>query len=90
LVIASIGYVGLALVARRARVWGTLDVAILLAGISIAWVLVVVLVQGRTSTTEYAPYLAFWIAMSSIWLAVGHALIVGDRSAVAVRSVEAD
>lgn len=89
-VIASVGYVGLALVARRTGVWGTLDSAILLAGIAIAWVLLAVGLLGRASTTDYAPYLAFWIAMTSIWLAVGHALIVGDRSAVAVRSVKAD
>lgn len=88
--IASVGYVGLAIVARRARVWGTADAAILVVGISVAWVLLVVGLNGRTNATDYAPYLAFWIALTSVWLAVGHALIVGDRSAVAVRSVEAD
>jgi hypothetical protein len=88
--ITSVGYVGLAVVARRARVLGMLDAAILLAGIAIVWALLVMGLMGRASTTDYAPYLAFWIAMTSIWLGVGHALIVGDRSAVAVRSAEAD
>ena len=44
----------------------------------------------RSIRTLLRPTSLFWIAMSSLWLAVGHALIVGDRSAVAVRSVEAD
>jgi hypothetical protein len=88
--IASVGYIGLAVVARRSGVWGRTDAAVLVAGISIAWVVLVLGLLGRTSTTDYAPYLAFWVVMASVWLAVGHALIVGDRSPVAKRSVEAD
>ena len=72
---------------------GSVDATLIIGGQALAWVFATsgMLGIGASLDPDVDPaYFAFWIAMSSIWLAVGHALIVGDRSAVAVRSVEAD
>jgi hypothetical protein len=88
LVAASIGFVVLAVTARRTRVWGVLDTSILVGGVALTWVLAVRAMLGIAVVTDFDAYVPFWIAMTSIWIAVGHALIAGRRSAAAEGFVE--
>ena len=75
LVLTSVSYVILAVAARRAGMWGVVDTVLVIGGVVAAWVLIVVALNGVRSTTEYMGFLAFWIALSSVWFGVAHALI---------------
>lgn len=77
LALTSASYVVLAVAARRAGVWGVVDTGLVIGGVVAAWVLFAVALNGVRSTTEYAVFIAFWIALSSVWFGVAHALITG-------------
>ena len=82
LLIASVGYVALAILARRSGVWSVADAALLVGGVVLSWVLVVPGLLGIGTGPSQDSYLAFWIVMTSLWISVGHALIVSDRSTI--------
>lgn len=81
LVAASVAWVVLALVARRSGVWSTLDAAILVGGLAIAWALGAPFMMGLVSST-LDSYALFWLALTSVWIGVGHALLTADRRPV--------
>jgi hypothetical protein len=78
LVVACVAWVALAVAARRAGAWSTVDAAIVVGGLAVAWVLGAPLMMGIVPSTldSYAP---FWLALTSVWAGVGHALLTPDR-----------
>ena len=85
LLIASLCYVGLAIMARRAGVWGVADTALVLFGVPVTWSIAAIgLIANRPPEILYV---LFWVSMVTTWLAVGHALVTGRASAIPERPV---
>jgi hypothetical protein len=78
LVIASVGWVVLAVEARRVGAWRSLDAAIVLGGLVVAWALGAPFMMGLVASS-LDSYAVFWLALTSVWIGVGHALLTADR-----------
>jgi hypothetical protein len=90
---AMAAWVVLAIDARRVGAWGTLDAAIVFAGVVIAFVAGVILLTGLFPVALVLDaYAIVWVALTSVFIGVGHALVTSDdrssASVVADRPVE--
>jgi hypothetical protein len=74
---ASVGYIVLAISARRSGVMGRPDAALLVGGVVLAWIFVARGMLGVQPAIEPAfdGFVVFWIVFTTVWVAVGHTLL---------------
>lgn len=79
--VTSVSITVLVVSARRARVWRSLDAAVALGGLLAAWLIGVPVLMGIPSLVGEGPdgYAIFWIVLTPLWIAFGHALVAPVR-----------
>jgi hypothetical protein len=87
LALATLGLVTMAVVAFRSGVWGRLDTAILLGGLTASWTVGILLMLGLLGAWGSDAYALFFVSLTSVWVAVGHSLIVARGSHIAGVSI---
>jgi len=90
LIAVSAGWIVLGVSARRSAVMGRADAALLVGGIVLAWIFGVRGMLGTQPAIDPVldGFVVFWIALTTVWVAFGHALLVGRPSLVTVEAAE--